>query len=312
MSNGGGHSTQNTARGARILGQAAGFAMAGMAILSCVGCRSQAAAPAPVAPPAVAVAAAADAIPAQPQPATSVPAPVPTTAATVPARSKAAPAAPAAAKARRTAAAPKTTAAPAPRPVAADPSHFAFQSVDAQGRPARWNPCTEIRWAYNPADGPADAEALVTQGMSMLAEATGLRFRFVGTTTFEPQTGPANPPAGIDAVIGFGHRDRYPDFHDGTVGLGGFTSTPTEQGPKIISGQVALDAGALKVLTPGFGGGRAQGSLLLHELGHMVGLDHVGDAHQTMNPAVTAASPAGYAAGDRSGLAKVGAAAGCF
>jgi hypothetical protein len=63
---------------------------------------------------------------------------------------------------------------------------------------------------------------------------------------------------------------------------------------------------------PGFGPGRpTRGATLIHELGHAVGLDHVGDPRQMMYPAPTRHA-ASYAKGDLRGLAKVGVGAGCF
>ncbi len=49
----------------------------------------------------------------------------------------------------------------------------------------------------------------------------------------------------------------------------------------------------------------------LHELGHAVGLAHVDDASQVMNPVIGRAVT-GYAAGDLSGLRGVGSAGGCL
>ena len=65
-------------------------------------------------------------------------------------------------------------------------------------------------------------------------------------------------------------------------------------------------------LRHGFGRGQSEGTLLLHELGHAVGLQHVYDSSQVMNPTITTASPPDYAAGDRTGLRLVGANAGCM
>lgn len=44
----------------------------------------------------------------------------------------------------------------------------------------------------------------------------------------------------------------------------------------------------------------------------MVGLAHVDDRAQLMYPSLLTSSPAEYAAGDRTGLSKLGAPAGCF
>ena len=62
---------------------------------------------------------------------------------------------------------------------------------------------------------------------------------------------------------------------------------------------------------PGLGAGVTRGNLLLHELGHATGLKHVSNRHLLMYPTMTSASPNGYAAGDRAGLAFVGKRPGC-
>jgi hypothetical protein len=51
---------------------------------------------------------------------------------------------------------------------------------------------------------------------------------------------------------------------------------------------------------------------MVHELGHVAGLDHVQDRGQVMYPSISSQSPDGYGAGDRSGLAELGAQAGCL
>lgn len=195
----------------------------------------------------------------------------------------------------------------------ANPRAFSFIETDGAGRPARWDPCVEVRWAYNPDGAPAGAEAFVAEGVRILAATGGLRFRFVGTTSFRPFQDPSSAqPADVDAVVGFGDGRDNSSFRAGTAGLGGISWAQTTAGPKVQSGRVLINVAALRSLPPGFGGGRTQGSLLLHELGHMVGLDHVADGRQVMNAVVTDGAPAGYAAGDQTGLAKVGRSAGCF
>jgi hypothetical protein len=52
-------------------------------------------------------------------------------------------------------------------------------------------------------------------------------------------------------------------------------------------------------------------SLLLHEIAHAIGLDHVSDRNQVMVPSTGRAYP-GYGPGDLEGLWNVGAARGCL
>jgi hypothetical protein len=52
--------------------------------------------------------------------------------------------------------------------------------------------------------------------------------------------------------------------------------------------------------------------LLMHELGHAVGLGHTLDPHEVMFPVISEASPGTWGSGDLVGLARVGASGGCI
>ena len=78
-----------------------------------------------------------------------------------------------------------------------------------------------------------------------------------------------------------------------------------------MSGEVVFDTDQ-PALARGFGAGLSRGNLVLHELGHVVGLDHIGDRTQLMHASIHQDSPNGYAAGDLAGLARLGAREGCL
>lgn len=61
---------------------------------------------------------------------------------------------------------------------------------------------------------------------------------------------------------------------------------------------------------PGFGAGSPHGMVLMHEVGHVVGLDHYGDRRQIMHPSATLPA-AVWGAGDLAGLRRIGKVGGC-
>lgn len=242
---------------------------------------------------------------------------VPTTAA---ARRNAAPTAP-------TAPSPPPTSAPAPSPApAANPNAYAFTLKNSDGTPIRWNPCAAIHYVTNLAEAPPSAAADVDQAVRLLSAATGLSFVNDGSTTELPTS---NRPVDQPARYGSGHsplliawvRKAETNIYDGegpnTVGTAATTwigATPgaANQEAAYVTGQVAIEPDATSSFPSGFGSGRTVGLVLLHELGHIAGLAHVSDTNQVMYPDLMPVAAAAYAAGDRNGLQRVGAAAGCL
>jgi predicted Zn-dependent protease len=75
---------------------------------------------------------------------------------------------------------------------------------------------------------------------------------------------------------------------------------------------VVLDARQNSKFSWGFGRGATRGALLLHEIGHALGLMHVGVTSQTMYPSVVSRASTGFNTGDLAGLRKLGRSAGCL
>lgn len=187
--------------------------------------------------------------------------------------------------------------------------------VDEQGRPARWDPCRPIPYVVQAGWIPDAGRADLAEALRRLSEASGLRFLDEGDTAELPSTSRA-------AYQPERYGDRWAPLLIGWVpagstdlGLGGGTqgislavAVPGRDGASIVSGQVVLDA--THRLASGFGPGTTDGEVLLHELAHAVGLGHVDDPTQVMYPQTTS-SESVFGAGDRAGLAAVGAPAGC-
>jgi len=233
---------------------------------------------------------------------------------------------------------PKATPKPAPKPVpkpapvAATASWSYALSYTKLGNGklvvARWNPCRTHTYKVNLAAVPSASRSAVLAetltALRTLAAKTGMSFAYKGTTTEVPR--PANiAQQSADLVVAYTTPAKTSYLSGEANGYGGFiadmttTTTTTGTGTKstyttaIVKGFVVIDTPSmLRVYTPGFGAGQRRGNLLLHELGHAVGLGHVNDARLLMNPVLSSLTPNGYIAGDLVGLGKVGRNAGCI
>lgn len=204
---------------------------------------------------------------------------------------------------------------------AVDPRGFKFVHVDADsGEPVRFDPCAPIHYVINPALAPDQAIEDVHKAFEMTAVATGIRFVYDGITD-EPvgsrDRAPYQPERYGErwAPVLVGWMTELPD--DGepgsdageNVGLGGAHSIRRMGGPAVsVTGEAVFDADA--DLLPGFGGA-TWGQVILHELGHVLGLDHIDDETSIMYPAV-GRRPASWGAGDRAGLWELGVGSECL
>ena len=171
----------------------------------------------------------------------------------------------------------------------------AFLSTDRAGRPPRWNPCSPITWLFNPVGAPAGAETLLIDAFAHVAAVTGLPLRYGGQTA-------ATPSAIYTDTIVVGWVPGI-----GAAGIGAPRWVFTPNGPRIFAAAILLE-GTLAV--PMTWGGDGWGAIVLHEIGHVVGLDHVEDVDQLMYPVV--AGVHGFSPGDLAGLHRLGSAAGCL
>jgi hypothetical protein len=181
---------------------------------------------------------------------------------------------------------------------------FVFLRRDASG-PVRW-PCGfVIRWAYNPAGVADDAYADLNEAIARISEASGARFRYVGTTDIVPSSASSTVP-GADLVVAW----LTPGATD-ALGTDGrrhalATTLTTTQGSVITGGAIVVNLAKDGDHPGGFGRGETRGRILLHELGHVLGLGHVDDSTQVMAPYTSDRYPTAFGAGDLTGLGIAG------
>jgi hypothetical protein len=194
---------------------------------------------------------------------------------------------------------------------------YAFLAYRAPGQPVRYDPCGgPIAYVINARNAPAGGPAEVQRAFATLARDTGLSFRFAGWTN------ELHAPGQTRAGDGYGHwrpvlvswepASREPLLAGAVLGYGGSTvASAPGYDTAFVTGEVVLDTD-LRGVSAGFGPGTTRGNLVLHELGHLVGLQHVPDPSQLMYATLTRSAPNGYAGGDANGLRHVGAANGCL
>jgi hypothetical protein len=192
------------------------------------------------------------------------------------------------------------------------------------GRVIRWNPCRTIHYRVDVAHAPKGALTDVRTAVKRVAAATGLKFFYDGTTKKIPQRTygtSLDPTTAVPTLViawaapgkGTGHSDLL-SSDNRVLGVGGYRAYAWRHGSavhklRILAGFAVLSTRS-NSLKAGFGSGPDRGGLLLHELGHAVGLGHTKDKSQIMYPELGPYST--YGAGDRTGLRKVGHSAGCI
>ena len=210
-----------------------------------------------------------------------------------------------------------------PQPPAATTSgasSYTFLTVDSSGAPVRFNPCTPLDYVTNLTGAPAGAAALVSAAVGRISAATGLTFVDVGTTSEVPSVEraayqPARYGGGWAPLLIAWSRPSQSDLLPGgnVIGEGGSSWVQQGAGPEVfVTGQAVIDATNTTSFPVGFGQGPSLGQLLLHELGHVIGLGHTPDRTQIMYPSLLPLGSAAYGTGDLAGLTRLGATAGCI
>jgi ribosomal protein L24E len=197
----------------------------------------------------------------------------------------------------------------------AAPASQGYSYLETQGNqlPIRWNPCQTINYEVNLTFAPPDGLSLLQQAFSDLASSTGINFNYIGTTSQFPSsqrsdfaTGPGGSTIWAPVLVAWeptGYTDFMPS--GGVIGEGGATPAWNGQQWVYVTGQASITSSY--ALTQ-----EQIVSLIHHELGHVLGLGHVADPSEVMNPVDNGNAPTAYQWGDLLGLAHLGRAEGCL
>ncbi|WP_152231793.1 zinc metalloprotease [Georgenia ruanii] len=182
---------------------------------------------------------------------------------------------------------------------------FAQEQLGRPGMPVAYSPCEPIRYVVNEAYAPAGGAGLLAEAIGEVSRATGLVFEAAGATDEMPFA--ATPVLGDHGpvVIAWASPVEVPDLVGDVAGVGGSTAEQTPGAlAYYVSGGVALDGPDLTSVLQRPDGPAQVRAIVMHELGHLVGLDHVDDPAELMS--ATNVGVLTFGPGDREGLAALG------
>ena len=189
------------------------------------------------------------------------------------------------------------------------PSRF-IATQEGSEEPVAYDPCRPIHVVVNGGAPPVPGVRRHGGVRPRDRRATGLQFVYDGTTDEAPSEdrSPYQPERygerWAPLLISWSDPTETPELEGDTVGLGGSSYVTVDRGSVYVTGTIELDGPELADIALGPEGLPGARSVIEHELGHVLGLDHVEDPSQLMNP--TTGSVTTFADGDLTGLYRLG------
>jgi hypothetical protein len=192
-----------------------------------------------------------------------------------------------------------------PIPRSGRKGQFAFM-LEVGGRPLQLLD-RRVRYRIRTQAAPPNASEIIRWVLQTTADVTGLEFVYDGVREDLP-----GPNEMFDYVfLGWAFKnefDRYcveSGFEPGTaIGLGGPFASYDRSGDVVLQGGRAVLHSEMD-LPHTLVAGPSHALVLLHELGHVLNLDHVPASTEVMHPVMKNGCPETWGPGDRQGLALV-------
>lgn len=206
-----------------------------------------------------------------------------------------------------------TTPLGTPPPPPLSPGPYAFRSTQPNSdEPVTYDPCRPIRIVVNNLRAPSGSAQLLRNALDRVTEASGFQFEIEGVTTevpIHPRDAYQRDRYGdrwAPVVVAWMNEEDNPRLSD-AAGLGGssIAVAPGTSTYMYVTGVVILNGPVFdRVLSSSRGWFQAE-AIIMHEFGHLLGLDHVEDDLQVMGTGRDLRVFT-YQSGDLAGLAALG------
>lgn len=193
-----------------------------------------------------------------------------------------------------------------------DADSYAFMATQEDSdEPVTYDPCAPIHYVVNDRQAFDGADEELAAAVAEIEEATGLVFVNDGATDEAPVLKRAFQEKRYGkswSPVLIAWSDKYELGRLKTaLGVGGSGAISAGGRKWFVSGGVTLNGPRLRQLYDGKNGRAQVRAVIMHELGHLVGLTHVTAPGEIMRPGVRDKTAA-WGPGDRAGLAQLGTA----
>ena len=200
-----------------------------------------------------------------------------------------------------------------PEPLLATSTSYRFISYQSDlVTPVAYDPCRPIHYVTRAQGEPVGGDQIISDAIIRVSQATGLQFINDGksfeTPTFQRDVYQPNNYGDrwAPVLLAWVTVAENPDFATNIEGKSGSVAMVGNDGLKTyVSGIVELDSLKLTQMLQVPSGIEQVRAVVLHELGHLVGLAHIADANQLMYPE-TGHGITDFATGDLTGAAILG------
>lgn len=188
---------------------------------------------------------------------------------------------------------------------------YSFLETRADGTPVTFDPCRPVHFVVRSDHEPAGGRAVLLSALGEISAATGLQFVDDGVTAEAPSEDRAPyqreryGDRWAPVLVAWSTSEETPSLEAGVLGMAGPNAFGRDRDSlRYVSGSAVFNGPALDAQLR-LGEDQKARAVLLHELGHLVGLGHVADPYQVMHD--TNSYPlATYRAGDLRGLEQLG------